>query len=69
MSKAITLDGETADRICQESLGQHIEIIKADIKRLTKAKSLQNFEKEDLGHNVSMLASMKDVYEYYGGKE
>lgn len=68
MSKPITLDGDVADKICCESIRQHIIFVKKDINKLKKSKSRQHHEKEELGYNMSLLMSLQDVYTYYGGR-
>lgn len=69
MSNSIILDGDMVDQICTESLGQHIKYVKKSIKRLKKAKPLEDFQKEDLEYDTYILAALKEVYRYYGGKE
>lgn len=66
----IELDDETLEGIVCATLKEHIKYANKNIKDL-KAKQkqgqLKDFELQDLGHNIQMLASLKDVYGYFGG--
>jgi len=67
MKKDIILDSDIADRICQESVKQHIGYITKEIAVLKKTAPLSTSQAFDLGHNVSLLESLKVVYRYYSG--
>ena len=66
----IEIDNDTIDDIVCATLKEHIKYASKNIKDL-KAKQkqgqLKDFELQDLGHNTQMLASLKDVYGYFGG--
>ncbi len=67
MSKNIILDGDIADRICCESIKQHIGYITKDIALAKKTKALSPAQTTELGDNVLLLVSLKAVHAYYGG--
>lgn len=67
-NRNIILDGETADRICCETVKQHIGYITKDIAAAKKAKPISEAQATELGYNISLLESLKVVYNYYGGK-
>jgi hypothetical protein len=63
----LELDDEVADSIVCSTIKQSMKYLKKDIKTLKAKKNLENFQKEDLGHNIHVLAALEIAYDYYGG--
>lgn len=63
----IELNDEAIEDIVCATLKEHMKYLKKNIKELKKQKKLETFQQLDLGHDVSMLAAMEEVYNYFGG--
>lgn len=63
----IEFSDEAIEVIMCETLKEHMKYMKKNIKELKKKGKLEPFQKEDLGHDVAMLAAMEEVYGYFGG--
>lgn len=66
----IELSDEAIEDIVCATLKEHIKYANKSIKELKakqKTTQLKAYELEDLGSNVSMLRSLKEVYGYFGG--
>jgi ABC-type Zn uptake system ZnuABC Zn-binding protein ZnuA len=63
----IELSDEAIEDIVCATLKEHMKYLKKNIKELKKKGKLASHEEHDLGHDVKMLASMEDVYGYFGG--
>lgn len=63
----IELSDEAIEDIMCATLKEHIKYAKKNIRDLNAKKNLKDFEEEDLIHNMTMLVSLKAVYEYFGG--
>jgi demethoxyubiquinone hydroxylase (CLK1/Coq7/Cat5 family) len=63
----IELSDEAVEDIVCATLKEHMKYLKKNIKEHNKKSKLQPFEIQDLGHDVKMLAAMKEVYAYFGG--
>lgn len=66
--KGITLSGDTADRICRESLSQHIAFCREELTRIPP-RHINDMVMTDIADDIAMLAALEKVYKYYGGKE
>lgn len=63
----LELDDEVTDAMVCATIKEHMKYLKKNIKELKKKKKLESHQQLDLGHDVSMLASMEEVYGYFGG--
>lgn len=63
----IELSDEAVEDIVCSALREHMKYMKKNIKELKKKKNLEAYQQQDLGHDVSMLAAMEEVHEYFGG--
>jgi len=67
------IDGETADGICRDVLGDTIKFMKKSIKDLKAELKLRGSKApstklEDLKYDQEMLESLVKVHEFFGGK-
>lgn len=63
----IEMDDEFVDHIVASAIKEHISYVKKNIRELKKKKNLKDFEQQDLGYNVKLLASLQDAHGYFGG--
>lgn len=63
----LELDDEVTDAIVCATLKEHMKYLKKNIKELKKEKKLSPHRQQDLGHDVSMLAAMEEIHNYFGG--
>ena len=61
------LSDEAVEDIVCATLNEHMKYMRKNIKELKKQKKLGAHQQQDLGHDVSMLAAMEEVYGYFGG--
>lgn len=69
MKNKVTLqiDDDVADQLVCSTLAVSIDYLREDIKKLTKKKKLDPYEKEDLADLQRSLAAFEEVFDYYGG--
>lgn len=58
------IDWETADRIAIDSMIEHRNLLKEQLKKHKKKKCLHD---EDVAFNTIMIEHFNKVIEYYGG--
>jgi hypothetical protein len=64
----VELHEETVDSIVQSVLKSHLDMMKADLKRMKKIKNKQPFQLEDIEDTQNYLDAIKVTYGYFGGK-
>ena len=58
---------DICDKIVVLRLAQDIAMIKSDIAKLRKIKKPEQYQQDDLDHNVATLDALNRIYDYYGG--
>jgi hypothetical protein len=61
----ISLSDDQVDSVVIWELKRHSKILKSNIDSLSRRKSLEKFEKEDLKRFREVLEAAKTVIEYY----
>jgi hypothetical protein len=61
----ISLSDDQVDSVVIWELKRHSKILKSNIDSLSRRKSLEKFEKEDLKRFREVLVAAKTVIEYY----
>lgn len=63
----IELSDEAVEDIVCATLKEHMKYMRKNIKEFKKMSKLKEFQEQDLGHDVAMLAAMEKVHAYFGG--
>ncbi len=61
----IEIDAETESRICAQSILDALGYMYEDIMMLAELENTQDFQSEDLEHNIRDLEALKIAYRYY----